>query len=403
MMLTAVGVINTFVTLLFKSNQIPQEKKSRPPISSSDASSFSLPHLEKIGTKLGRAYFLTKNNRTWCTRETRAYRKTVDRTETHHWLKPPRGLLYVKVPKAASSTIAGVVHRVSRNNGGCDFHSLHTGGPSVGYWYGNRDQGASFLLGSVRNPARRAISRVFFEQVSQRKREPNDHNMMKWLNTTKSQYGAVSEGQGGFQLRYLALDEIEPRSAWNVEAPSAVINAAQVHAHISTILESYDFLIVVERMDESLVVLQILLGLDVGDMLTLDSKVQGGYSHTKKSGCFQNVKADLSHKVKGYLSSDVWFAQNYGDYVLHAAANASLDKTIDALGRARVEKAVAEYRRLSKLAIKECSSRAYFPCSKNGIEQFEKSRESCYEKDFGCGHACIDEILLQSKVQYIYQ
>mmetsp|Transcript_738 Transcript_738/g.1364 ORF Transcript_738/g.1364 Transcript_738/m.1364 type:complete len:170 (+) Transcript_738:840-1349(+) len=162
-------------------------------------------------------------------------------------------------------------------------------------------------------------------------------------------------------------------------------------------LRAMIFLIVVERIDESLVVLQMLLGLDAGDMLTLDSKVQGGYAHTKTSGCFLNVKSDLSPIVKKHLSSDVWFAKNYGDYVLHAAANASLDKTIDALGRARVKEAVAEFRRLSKLANKECSSRAYFPCSKDGKEQLKKSRKSCYQKDFGCGHACIDK-MLHSKV-----
>jgi hypothetical protein len=394
------GIMNTLFALSLKSNKIPipQGNKALPPVSSSDtgASSFSSRHLhkmQKIGVKLGRAYSFTKSNRTWCTREKAAHRKRLDTTEKHRWLNPPSGLLYVKVPKAASSTIAGVVHRISRNNGDCVFHSLHTGSPPVGYWYGNRDHSASFLFGSVRNPAKRAISRVFFEQVSQQKREANDRNMMKWLNTTNPQYGTVSEGQGGFQLRYLALDEIEPGSAWNTEAPKKVINASQIHAHVTTILESYDFLIVVERIDESLVVLQLLLGLDAGDMLTLDSKVQGGYSHTKKSGCFLNVKSDLSPIVKKHLSSDVWFAKNYGDYVLHAAANASLDKTIDALGRARVKEAVAEFRRLSKLANKECSSRAYFPCSKEGKEQLKKSRKSCYQKDFGCGNACIDKML----------
>jgi hypothetical protein len=68
---------------------------------------------------------------------------------------PEEGLLYVKVPKAASSTLAGVVDRIAHNHGGCDSKDTHVY-QGVGYYYGNRDKRASFLLGSVRDPAARA-------------------------------------------------------------------------------------------------------------------------------------------------------------------------------------------------------------------------------------------------------
>ena len=307
-----------------------------------------------------------------------------------YWLDPPKGLLYVKNPKAASSTTAGVVHRISRNHGGCAFKAEHTTSP--GYLYGNRNKSASFLLGSIRDPASRAISRIFFHHVSRGRKSPTDENVIRWLNSTHSQFGVVSEGQGGFQLRYLALNHIKPGSAWSSEAPLEVKNREEVHANVEKLLQDYDFLIVVERIDESLVVLQMLLAIDIGDVLTLDSKVQGMYTFGR-GRCFKNVKATVSPVVKNQLTSDVWYAQNYGDYVLHAAANASLDSTIDALGRERVEKAVTEYRRLKALASNLCSSTAYFPCSKDGEKQLKQARESCYKKDFGCGYKCIDEFL----------
>ena len=308
--------------------------------------------------------------------------------------RSPKGLLYVKVPKAASSTTASVWHRIARNNGNCNIVWEH----GQGKYYGNRDKSASFLLGSIRNPASRAISRVFFTQASQRKEESTDANVLKWLNTTDGHFGAISEGQGGFQLRYMGLDPLKPGVAWNPEAPEEVNNTDLVHQQVQQIVQGYDFFMVVERMDESLIVLQLLLGIDIGDVLTLDSKLQGMYTYmpTYIEKCFKGVKAHISPRVKEYLSSNTWYAQNYGDYVLHAAANASLDKTIDALGRTRVEENVEKFKRLKSLANEKCASRAFYPCSKEGEEQLEKAKENCYRQDLGCGYQCIDEMLNSS-------
>jgi len=394
-LLLVAGFINSLWTYAYDTSMDRKKHKLGTLLRSSKSPKTILPAMmAQVGADLGRD-FPVHHNMTWCTNE--GYNKKRGKSEEYYWAEPPTGLLYVKVPKAASSTTASVMHRISRNHGGCDFQAQHTS--PAGHFYGNRDKSSSFLLGSVRDPASRAISRVFFYQVSRQKKPPTDSNILRWLNTTNGQVGSVSEGQGGFQLKYMAFDRIEPRSAWNAEAPLEVINAEQVHVNVKKIIEEYDFLLVVERMDESLVVLQMLLEVDIGDMLTLDSKVQGMYTYGnlaatgKDFGCFENVKASASPVVKEYLTSDSWYAQNYGDYVLHAAANASLDRTIDVLGRKRVEAAVTEFRRLKALANDMCSKRAHYPCSKNGTVQVEKSKESCYEKDFGCGYQCIDEML----------
>ena len=344
--------------------------------------------MEQIGAEFARV-FPVHSNFSWYTNE--GYKRNKDeRTRDLYKFESPKGLLYVKVPKAASSTAASVMNRISHNHGNCAFVADHVNGK----YYGNRDKSASFLLGSIRDPASRAISRIFFYHVSQKNKEPTDQNVLKWLNTTNGQYGAVSEGQGGFQLRYLSLDPLTPGAAWNAEAPEAVNNADLVHQQVQQIIEGYDFVIVVERMDESLVVLQMLLGIDIGDILTLDSKVQGMYSYSNRR-CFKSVKSHKSPCVEEYLTSSKWYAQNYGDIILHAAANTSLDKTIDALGRTRVEEAVEELKRLKSLANEKCASRAMYPCSREGEKQLEKAKESCYAygKDFGCGHHCIDDML----------
>lgn len=340
--------------------------------------------LQQMGATLARPF---TNHNHWCTHD--GYHENTNTSQ--HLFKSPTGLLYTKVPKSASSTTAAVIHRISRNHGDCDFQNQHIRG--AGKYYGNRNRSKSFLLGSIRDPASRAISRIFFHFVSKQGKRASESNILRWLQSEHAQYGSVSSVYGGFQSRYMTLREsIPPWSAWSHDAPTEVNNTKQIHEHVQQIINDYDFMVVVERMDESLVTLSILLEVDIGDIVLLDSKAQGTYTYVDRH-CFQAVKAKTTPLVKEYLSSDRWFAQNYGDYLLHAAANSSLDKTIDSLGRKRVEEAVSEYRRLKSIALERCASKAFFPCSPEGKRQLKLSRESCYVKDEGCGYQCINDVL----------
>lgn len=349
------------------------------------ASILSLQRMKQIGAGLSRS-FPVHGNLSWCTKD--GYSPSND---TNFEFDEPKGLIYVKVPKAASSTMAGVIDRIAHNNGMCDFQDEHVP-HGAGHHYGNRDRKASFLLGSIRDPASRAISRIFFHQVSRQGRDPTDDNIIKWLNTTHTEYGTVSLGQGGFQLNYMTLDPIPHWSSYDWNNNATVKDPKRVEKSVLRVMQKYDFLVVVERMDESLVVLSMLLGVHVGDVLTLDSKVNGMYFHEGKR-CFKIVKSKVSPRVKDYLSSDVWYAQNYGDYLLHAAASESLDKTIDALGRSRFEAELAKYQKLKVLSNDACASKAT-KCTEDGVPLPEEERlGNCYKGDEGCGYQCIDDIV----------
>ncbi|KAG7372942.1 hypothetical protein IV203_033666 [Nitzschia inconspicua] len=93
-----------------------------------------------------------------------------------------------------------------------------------------------------------------------------------------------------------------------------------------------------------------------------------------------------------YLSSSDWHNRHYGDYLLHAAINASLDRTIDDIGPERFEKALASFRQRMALAQERCQAHAYFPCSSSGENQLKLSEESCYNRDWGCGYPCLDRL-----------
>ena len=325
----------------------------------------------------------------------------------------PTGLLYVKVEKAASSTAAGIALRIAHRHGEkvgggniaatqpCDvkYGHLHANKHlnkrhnSAGLAYGNRDKARSFLFATIRDPASRAVSRTFFGPVSHENNDPTDENMLRWLHRGEHIF---SPGRGGFQLSYISLKSIGAHSAWDrKKGIDTVQNPEQVHVNVRNAISDYDFLIVVERFDESLVAMQLLLDLDPADILYLSAKSSAAesYSHNSisRGTCVKLHPSFVSPAVKEYLESDEWYAKNYGDYLLHAAASRSLDMTIEALGRGRFNRALEEFLSLKRAANEQCAEKAIWPCSADGKGQWDKSQLNCYNKDQGCGYPCLDE------------
>ena len=189
------------------------------------------------------------------------------------------------------------------------------------------------------------------------------------------------------------MKDIPDWSAWNESNKTKVVDPQRVRDNVKAVMEAYDFIMVTERMDESVVALQLLLGTEVGDMMSTPAKVSGGwdYFHT---GCVEMKRSFVSPGVRAFLLSDEWHAKNYGDFLLYYAANKSLDLTIDYLGKDRFDVALAEYQRLMALVDKICSPQLVSQCSSDGIAQIELATSQCYAFDEGCGYYCIDELLL---------
>ena len=171
----------------------------------------------------------------------------------------------------------------------------------------------------------------------------------------------------------------------------------QSSSSIDRIINGYDFLGVVERMEESLVVLAMLAQIPLTDVVVYSSKVSGGYSYNKdKEGCVKVKKKWTTPKIEEHIRGEYRKA-NKDDYLLYNTALRSLDKTIDALGRKRVEENVKLLRSLHRRNEEKCAEKITMPCPKpEGIqweEQKRRASESCYEDDFGCGHACTDLVL----------
>jgi hypothetical protein len=135
--------------------------------------------LVDMGRSLARAY-PERQKESWCI-------PTESRGENSFQDGLWQGLLLVKVPKAASSTSAGLALRLA-NRTQCAAQWEHR----EGWNYRNRSL-QSFLFGSVRMPAARCLSSVWFFMLAPLGIEPTDMNIIRSLHTHR---GGKTKGKG---------------------------------------------------------------------------------------------------------------------------------------------------------------------------------------------------------------
>lgn len=314
---------------------------------------------------------------------------------TEYDKKTPAGLLHVKLQKAAISTMSGIALRIARGVGmntkgaPCASQVKHI----IVSRLRNRDRTRSFMFSTVRDPTERILSYIFYissnrnlsmndDKVIYRLKNENHpswtHNKVKW--------------DSGYQVGYLHTGPPPDHVLWNMSmTPNRVTDLPVIQSRVHDILEQYDFLLVVERLHESLVVLQLLLDLDPSDILYVSGSKESGSWAAVHEKCHKLIPKTISPVVKAFLESPKWLARNYGDYLLYHAANQSLDATIEKLGRIRFNEALKTYQSLLAVAQKTCQSEIAFPCSPEGQFQSEKSAQSCYAADWGCGYPCLDK------------
>ena len=161
---------------------------------------------------------------------------------------------------------------------------------------------------------------------------------------------------------------------------------------MSKIFHSYDFFGLTERLEESLVVLMMLLDLDINDILYLSSKQDRHFLTGDGNGnlrCVELHPKIMTDTIKAHYASDEWNELNEQDIILYQAANSSLDLTIESLGRGKFLMNLAKYRDALNVAKAKCSSRIVALCEYAGPPREETN---CYARDEGCGHECLDEI-----------
>jgi hypothetical protein len=287
------------------------------------------------------------------------------------------GLVFVKLPKAASSTGSGITLRIARSVGKRVLKKKGGNKPKCAHKWQHGDgfrrrESPSILWTILRDPSSRALSEYFHFQVSRRGMMPTSKSMIRFLRTRPS-----------YQLNYI----------YSARRNSSVANTpAKVIRH--HVMEEYNFVALVERLDESLVVMKLLWGLEDQDIIVLPAKQSGGYDDGRfQNRCTKIQPAFTTPQVDKYVRTN--FTKLNNDYLLYAAANRSLDLTIEALGRERVAAQVQKHRWLQRVAEEKCLAQTIFPCSAIGTWQVNESRHHCYWADSGCGHKCVDAMFEQ--------
>ena len=294
------------------------------------------------------------------------------------------GYLFLKPYKTGSSTSSGVNLRIARNvarrmsspDGAlCSARFDH--GPwkdPAATLFGRRDPTQSFLWTIIREPTERAISLFFHMQVSREGVEPTDSNFQHFLLDVNPHM------KYDYYLHNLPLQPYHPTE----DDPVQVANR---------ILESYDFIGVTERMDESFVVLAMLLHLPLSDVLYLSAKTGGGYDDGggPYGRCSFIRPSVVSPGMRSFFESDEWQNLVQVDAALHQATNRSLDWTIERLGRSLFEENLAQFRRAQLLAIERCQPVTVFPCDEFGTFHPPETTD-CLWKDSGCAMECLDQI-----------
>jgi len=292
---------------------------------------------------------------------------------------PKVGMYLVKIPKTGSSTTAAVALQVAKTVAHekgflkpCPSHTHH------GDDYKFRES-PSFIWTMVREPHKRIVSQYFHFKISRQDYKYDSKDLAKLLKEEKN-----------FQLNYLGAKRVgapEPDS----DAVPKVGDLKRAET-IYNIFREYNFVGVMERMDESLVVMKLLFGFSDESIIVFSSKRAGGFDDGFfKAKCFKIQKSYTTPFIDKMVAPGSDYRRTNMDYYLYAVANASLDRTIDALGRDRVEREVARHLKLKKMAEDACYDDVIWPCSE-GMHKKERNWESdknCFFGDVGCGHECI--------------
>jgi len=303
------------------------------------------------------------------------------------------GIIFIKLQKCASSTIAAIVRDISKkygkslpkdDDGGfknmkntrnganksnqqCKHHSVH------GYAFNlakitQRKKDKSFLFTFLREPTDRFISDFFYHGISKSNHyaQPSLDNFLHFSNELMQNF----TGYGGYEFPYLLTDKqhVPPFSPeymfWNPAEPSLVQNPTLLVKRVEGILEEFDFIGLVSRIDESLVALGFILNLPLVDLLHVKSKkTSGNYDYNARlNTCFQSVKSRPTEDMKVYFESKEWKAKIAGDDLLFHAANLSLNRTIEMIGKEKFGAKLQEYNELKDIMFELCGSAV---CSTN--------------------------------------
>jgi hypothetical protein len=257
--------------------------------------------------------------------------------------------------------------------------------------YAIRKKDKSYLISLLRDPTKRAISHYFHFIVSEQKQDPTDENFQRFFSQHAGSWS-------NYYTKDLSMKQGR-RTHWTTGESTATTTATayQDSRTVQQILNQYNFIAITERLDESLVVLKLLLGLDTEDILYMSAKKHGSFTAGPPSHpCVYITPSFLTSGMQHFFQSEYWQSYIRLDQLLYNAAIQSLDNTIESLGHQKVQEELVLFRKARAYAQERCQERTVYRCNSKG--EFVGSNSTCYFWDIGCGYECLNEISVANDV-----
>lgn len=351
--------------------------------------------------------------------------------------------------------------------------------------WSQRNRKLTFLYSIIREPVSRIIQDFFEFVISFENDQSQQQEQQEGMEGKDGLYISIGQEQQQIMnekqklllqrrfLKYIQDNDMTEYAFYfrllSVRSFTNPLRTDLYPTYVEELLNSYDFLGLEERLDESLIVLQLLLGLEIQDLLYIipphtSNPYQKTYASTplitspairnikeplvnkdKKNNnvnnnnnnvnnnnnnngrCIKMVQPVVTNEMKEWFYSnefDTWFEP---DVLVYQAINKSLDRTIDSLGRDRVEYGVKQLQYAKQLVQEMCGGDGgdnhnvsnggnynnynegqdngkkkdddvnldvhvdmiKFPCSKDGTVQVPND---CMTSDLACGYKCLDKV-----------
>lgn len=274
----------------------------------------------------------------------------------------PPNLIYIKVPKAASSTTGGVARRIAARHGlGCVHDGMcdWTSEPSVSAHHRERR-----YMESLGNGLRKPI--VWMASL----RDPLSQCMSMFYHFEAGLHGVSDTTEN--KLNFLKSPSCR-NYQWNFLCPGSICKSNDTERA----LEAYSFIVLVERFDESMALLIATLGVSMSDVLYLEAKGSSNFPVPHRN--FEDEPAE----VQAFGGGEEFKAQNQLDYKLWEMVHDRIDsQMVDQVN----QEIYANYTRLLKKARSTC----FTNCTWNFDDNLAEDCGDCYWNDNGCGYTCFD-------------
>jgi len=242
----------------------------------------------------------------WCTS---IQENTTDSTKL--W----KGLLFVKVHKSASTSLASMVLNIDRKYK-CSIQYKHRKADNYGLKLLPDDKDShntarrhpdSFLFGPVRHPATRALSALYYFEFREDKYGKNPVIEDDLVMSKLSSHSMVMPSPGAMGFTYWFLNPfLQTYSSHGLNEISLIY---ETYLQVQRIIQQYDFLYVYDRVEESLVVFATITNLELEDIIiTILSKAKKSGSYeirhwgSQKGKCFYMNSPNMTPRLQSYFA-----------------------------------------------------------------------------------------------------